>query len=83
MAETTLQAPAEPVLHLQALQKQNRDESKSLRQSLNRLMDQRLAKAITKEEFDSTRAEIHQALEVCKTKHQELASALFDPRRSR
>jgi BMFP domain-containing protein YqiC len=55
-----------------ALQKENRELSKSLRRALNDLMDRRLAKLISKEEFDSEREALNAQLDRCHEAHQQL-----------
>lgn len=55
-----------------ALQKENREVSKALRRALNQLMDRRLAKLISKEEFDAERESIHAQLDRCHETHQQL-----------
>ncbi len=77
MLVTTLVSPAEEAIDVLALQKENREASKALRRNLNQLMDRRLAKLITKEEFELERININAALEKCSVAHHELAAARF------
>jgi BMFP domain-containing protein YqiC len=55
-----------------ALQRENREVSKSIRRSLNQLMDRRLAKLISKEEFDAEREALNAELDRCHENHQRL-----------
>jgi predicted Zn-dependent peptidase len=57
-----------------ALQKENREASKSVRRSLNQLMDRRLAKLISKEEFEAEREALNAELERCHENHQRLTN---------
>jgi len=57
-----------------ALQKENREASKSVRRALNQLMDRRLAKLITKEEFESEREALNAELDRCHENHHRLTS---------
>lgn len=57
-----------------ALQRENREASKSVRRALNQLMDRRLAKLISKEEFEAERESLHAELERCHANHQRLTS---------
>jgi hypothetical protein len=78
MLVTTPVSPStEEAIDVLALQKENREASKALRRDLNQLMDRRLAKLITKEEFEQERSNINAALEKCSVAHHELAAARF------
>ncbi len=57
-----------------ALQKENREASKSVRRALNQLMDQRLAKLISKEDFEAERESLNAQLERCHENHHRLTS---------
>ena len=71
------EASVDAAIDVLALQKENREASKALRRDLNQLMDRRLAKLITKEEFELKRIVINAALEKCSVAHHELAAARF------
>ena len=77
MVTTPVSPFAEEAIDVLALQKKNRETSKALRRDLNQLMDRRLAKLITKEEFEEARININSALEKCSVAHHELAAARF------
>jgi len=77
MLVTTSVSSPEEAIDVLALQKENRETSKALRRDLNQLMDRRLAKLITKEEFEQERSNIHAAQGKCSVAHHELAAARF------
>ena len=77
LVTTSVPPSAEEAIDVLALQKENRETSKALRRDLNQLMDRRLAKLITKEEFEEARININSALEKCSVAHHELAAARF------
>ena len=77
LVTTPVSPSAEEAIDVLALQKENREVSKALRRDFNQLMDRRLAKLITKEEFEQERSKINAGLTRCSVVHHELAAARF------